>query len=334
SHPDTSHLKLIGEIFLQNYNGDKNPPSLKHLWEEFCLYTQRQHHKTNNNASALVSIQGNPTTNSTNSNSSRQNLPKTFPRCAPGWHNPLTKHKEEDCSYLKPKNSKPTMALNTQASIPRNSVIILDSGATDSMFNQLSYFVNLIKSPRTIVLANGSQITAKGIGTVKIELPHSHLEVQNTLYCPELSNCLLSMGTLLKNHYILQPLDNNKFQIVDKSKNVLLDGNYSSGTLIVTQALQHLKNSVLSAPDQIMTLHQSSGHLSSEYLSKMYSQLNIPPISCLTCNLCKMTNMPFPGHFPKASSKGESLHLDLCGPITPPSVSDAKYFLQVVNSFS
>ncbi|MBW0543094.1 hypothetical protein O181_082809 [Austropuccinia psidii MF-1] len=34
-----SHLKLIGEIFLQNYNGDKNPPSLKHLWEEFCLYT-------------------------------------------------------------------------------------------------------------------------------------------------------------------------------------------------------------------------------------------------------------------------------------------------------
>ncbi|MBW0535166.1 hypothetical protein O181_074881 [Austropuccinia psidii MF-1] len=244
-----SHLKLIGEIFLQNYNGDKNPPSLKHLWEEFCLYTQRQNHKINNNASALVSIQGNPTTNSTNNNLSRQNPPKNFPRCAPGWHNPLTKHKEEDCSYLKPKNSKPTVALNIQALIIKNSVIILDSGATDSMFNQLSYFVNFSESPRTIVLANGSQITAKGIGTVKIELPHSHLEVQNTLYCPELSNCLLSMGTLLKNHYVLQPLDNNKFQIIDKSKNVLLDGDYSSGTLIITQAQQHQTNSVLSAPD-------------------------------------------------------------------------------------
>ncbi|MBW0543095.1 hypothetical protein O181_082810 [Austropuccinia psidii MF-1] len=147
------------------------------------------------------------------------------------------------------------------------------------MFNQLSYFVNLIESPRTIVLTNGSQITAKGIGTVKIELPHSHLEVQNTLYCPKLSNCLLSMGTLLKNHYILQPLDNNKFQIIDKSKNVLIYGDYSSGTLIVTQALQHLTNSILSAPDRIMMLHRSSGHPSSEYLSKMYPQLNIPPIS-------------------------------------------------------
>ncbi|MBW0544655.1 hypothetical protein O181_084370 [Austropuccinia psidii MF-1] len=215
------HLKLIGEIFLQNYNGDKNPPSLKHLWEEFRLYTQRQNHKTNNNASALVSIQGNPSNNSTNPNFPRQNQPKNFPRCAPGWHNPLTKHKEEDCSYLKTKNSKPTMALNTQGVPPNNSVIILDSGATDSMFNQLSYFIDFTESPRAIVLANGSQITAKGIGTVKIELPHSHLKIKNTLYCPELSNCLISMGALLKNHYILQPLNNDKFQIINQSNKVL-----------------------------------------------------------------------------------------------------------------
>ncbi|MBW0489669.1 hypothetical protein O181_029384 [Austropuccinia psidii MF-1] len=123
------------------------------------------------------------------------------------------------------------------------------------MFNQLSYFVDFTKSPRTIVLANGSQITAKGIGMVKIELPHSHLKIKNTLYCPKLSNCLLSMGALLKNHYILQPLNNNKFQIINQSKNVLLDGNYSSGTLIITQAQQHQTNAIQSVADQIMTLH-------------------------------------------------------------------------------
>ncbi|MBW0538093.1 hypothetical protein O181_077808 [Austropuccinia psidii MF-1] len=44
--------------------------------------------------------------------------------------------------------------------------------------------------------------------------------------------------------------------------------------------------------------------------------------------------MPFQGHFPKASSKGEFLHLDLCGPITPPLESGAKFFLQIVDSFS
>ncbi|MBW0562853.1 hypothetical protein O181_102568 [Austropuccinia psidii MF-1] len=115
-----SHLKLIGEIFLQKYNGNKTHPSLRNLWEEFCLYTQRQDHKTNNNASALVPIQGNHTVNplstpshqnpnknhsSTpiNSNVSLQNQLKNFPHCAPRWHNPLTKHKEEDCFHLKPK---------------------------------------------------------------------------------------------------------------------------------------------------------------------------------------------------------------------------------------
>ncbi|MBW0473474.1 hypothetical protein O181_013189 [Austropuccinia psidii MF-1] len=40
-----SHLKLIVKMFLQNYNGTTNPPTLKHLWEEFRLYSQRQKHK-------------------------------------------------------------------------------------------------------------------------------------------------------------------------------------------------------------------------------------------------------------------------------------------------
>ncbi|MBW0473398.1 hypothetical protein O181_013113 [Austropuccinia psidii MF-1] len=60
-----THQKLIGKTFFQNYNGDENPPSLKNLWEEFCLYTQRKNHKTNN-SSDLVSIQGKPTFNPLN----------------------------------------------------------------------------------------------------------------------------------------------------------------------------------------------------------------------------------------------------------------------------
>ncbi|MBW0489675.1 hypothetical protein O181_029390 [Austropuccinia psidii MF-1] len=47
-----------------------------------------------------------------------------------------------------------------------------------------------------------------------------------------------------------------------------------------------------------------------------------------------MTKMPFHGHFPKASLKGESLHLNLCGPITPPLELGAKFFPRVVDSFS
>ncbi|MBW0498232.1 hypothetical protein O181_037947 [Austropuccinia psidii MF-1] len=277
------HLKLIGEILLQNFKGNTNPPTLKHLWEEFRLYSQRQNHK---NSSALVSIQGNPTAsqpnlpaqqnslpnhpnNPFNSNFPQQNQFKTFPQCAPGWHNPLTKHKEEDCSFLKPKGVKPTVALNTQTKQNKSQAIILDSGVTDSMFNHMSYFNEFKDSTRAILLANGSQITAKGIGTVKIKLPHSYLEINETLYCPDLSNCLFSMGSLLKNHYILQPLNDNSLKITDQSNRTILDGDYSSGALIVKQFQPSSTSYDNTTPNRLVTLHQSSGHPSFDYFTKI-----------------------------------------------------------------
>ncbi|MBW0483615.1 hypothetical protein O181_023330 [Austropuccinia psidii MF-1] len=211
---------------------------------------------------------------------------------------------------------------------------MLDSGATDSMFNHLSYFTKFKDSPRAILLANGSQITAKGIGTVKIELSHSYLEIKETLYCPDLSNCLLSMGSLLKNHYVLQPLNNNKFKITDQYNRTILDGDYSSGALIIKQCHLSSTSCAKTTPNQLITLHRSSGHPSFDYFTKMYPHLNIQPFSCFTCDLCKMTKKPFPGHFPPATVKGETLHLDLSGPITPPSESGAIYFLRIADAFS
>ncbi|MBW0501579.1 hypothetical protein O181_041294 [Austropuccinia psidii MF-1] len=202
------------------------------------------------------------------------------------------------------------------------------------MFNQITYFTEFEDSERTILLANGSQITAKGIGTVKVELTHTYLEIKKTLYSPDLSNCLLSMGSLLKNHHVLQPLNNKKFKITDQSNRTILDGDYSSGTLIIKKLQLSSTSLAKSTPKQILTLNQSSGHPSFDYFTKIYPHLNIQPFSCLTWDLCKMTKKPFPGNFPPATTKGETFHIDLCGPITPASKSGARFFLRIVDSFS
>ncbi|MBW0557971.1 hypothetical protein O181_097686 [Austropuccinia psidii MF-1] len=47
-----------------------------------------------------------------------------------------------------------------------------------------------------------------------------------------------------------------------------------------------------------------------------------------------MTKSPFSGNFPQATSKLEFLHMDLCGPISSPSVSEAQYILKVVDGYS
>ncbi|MBW0466725.1 hypothetical protein O181_006440 [Austropuccinia psidii MF-1] len=128
------------------------------------------------------------------------------------------------------------------------------------MFNHISYFTKFKDSPRAIHLANGSQITEKGIGTLKIELSHSYLEITETLYCPNLSNCLVSMGSLLKNHYVLQPLKNNRFKITDQSNRTILDGDYCSSALIIKQSQLSSTSCAKTTPNQLITLQRSSGH--------------------------------------------------------------------------
>ncbi|MBW0543579.1 hypothetical protein O181_083294 [Austropuccinia psidii MF-1] len=47
-----------------------------------------------------------------------------------------------------------------------------------------------------------------------------------------------------------------------------------------------------------------------------------------------MTKVPFSGSFPQANWKLEFLHMDLCGPISPPSVSGARYIFKILDGFS
>ncbi|MBW0483506.1 hypothetical protein O181_023221 [Austropuccinia psidii MF-1] len=47
-----------------------------------------------------------------------------------------------------------------------------------------------------------------------------------------------------------------------------------------------------------------------------------------------MTKTPFSQNFPKATRRLEFLHMDLCGPISPPSASGACYIFRILVGFS
>lgn len=46
---------------------------------------------------------------------------------------------------------------------------------------------------------------------------------------------------------------------------------------------------------------------------------------------CKITRLPFLGHFDKSSTPLETVHADICGPITPSTNSRAGDFLTLVD---
>ncbi|MBW0511803.1 hypothetical protein O181_051518 [Austropuccinia psidii MF-1] len=78
--------------------------------------------------------------------------------------------------------------------------------------------------------------------------------------------------------------------------------------------------------------HQRLGHPS----NKVLKTLGLPPLNdpCHTCMSGKSMLLPFSGQFDKVNQLLECVHLDLVGPISPPSVAGYKYFLTIVNQFS
>ncbi|MBW0491244.1 hypothetical protein O181_030959 [Austropuccinia psidii MF-1] len=224
-----------------------------------------------------------------------QNQNKAINRRTNNHYNPLAQHLEEDCWKLhpekRPKIDKPVKALLGSNNSPSNSSFVLDSGATTSMVNNLEYFQSIEMKKQEIKLADG-------------------------------------MAIFLKTHQSIKLLIIDKFEIIDQEMKQIVTGSIASGNLNLYYSPKEL--SVSTAPRNLIILHQAAGHPSLEYFRKMFPNQNIPQLHCFTCSTCKMTKVPFSGSFPQANWKLELLHMDLCGPISPPSVSaEAKEILKI-----
>ncbi|MBW0490980.1 hypothetical protein O181_030695, partial [Austropuccinia psidii MF-1] len=71
--------------------------------------------------------------------------------------------------------------------------------------------------------------------------------------------------------------------------------------------------------------------------NQVLKSLGLQPIddnSCDTCTRGKMTALPFKGHFVEVTKPLDCLHLDIVGPISPPSKSGHRYFLTIVNQYT
>ncbi|MBW0564310.1 hypothetical protein O181_104025, partial [Austropuccinia psidii MF-1] len=140
------------------------------------------------------------------------------------------------------------------------------------------------------------------------------------------------MTTFLRTHHIIKLLNKDKFEVVDRNMKQIVTGSLASGNLTRYYTPKVLTTSTI--PKNILTLHQAAGHPSLEYLKKMFPKQNIPQLDCITFSTCKMTKSPFSGSFPQATRKLEFLHMDLCGPISPPSVSGSRYLFKVLDGYS
>ncbi|MBW0535660.1 hypothetical protein O181_075375 [Austropuccinia psidii MF-1] len=101
---------------------------------------------------------------------SKPHLKPNYPTCRPRYHNPLTKHSEAECQNL--KLGKPTTSLLCSMNQKDKNFILLDSGASNSMFNVKKRFISFVPKEEEVILADGSSIKSLRSGTICIELSH------------------------------------------------------------------------------------------------------------------------------------------------------------------
>ncbi|MBW0523599.1 hypothetical protein O181_063314 [Austropuccinia psidii MF-1] len=162
--PDRFKTTMV--VWLGKCKVEKKSPSLDDTWEVIRKFLQRCENNHKHSSQALLATKN----NNINSNQNKKRQDGDYLKCSPGWHNPLTRHNESDCNFLKgDKNGlsskKPIRSLVASTGKNGSKSIILDSGATTSMFNNPKIFTNVTQLTQQIELADGSTIQASGTGT-------------------------------------------------------------------------------------------------------------------------------------------------------------------------
>ena len=110
---------------------------------------------------------------------------KTIHYCSNGHHNPLASHPPEKCCQLHPKKRPDRYQKDAKTNytfaqalftIDKNAIqgdvlnVVLDTGASDHMFNDKSFFLSLnkINSSTISTGCDSSSFTAIGKGTAKL----------------------------------------------------------------------------------------------------------------------------------------------------------------------
>ncbi|MBW0530696.1 hypothetical protein O181_070411 [Austropuccinia psidii MF-1] len=329
-----NRFKKTMEVWLGKCQVENKSPSLDDTWEVIRKFLQRCENNNEHSSQAVLAFKN----NNINNNQNKKRQDGDYPKCSPGWHNPLTKRNERNCNFLKGdktglSSKNPIQSLVASTGKHGSKSLILDSGATTSMFNAPKIFTNITQLSQQIEKADGSHIQASGTGTVQIKLLHCILELSNCLLVKNLSYNLISLGAIRKPNYKIFTHDNKIFELVDHNNSTILNGNYNSGNFEVTiegnKALATITNH-----NNILTLHQAAGHPYPEYLAQMFPTLTTTNLQCPTCNICKITKSRLKGTFPTPQQKLQFIHTDLFGPVETPSNLVCKYCLTVVDSYS
>ena len=221
---------------------------------------------------------------------------------------------------------------------------IMDIGATDHMTPDIRKFKEYVSCPgRTKVFIAGREVLpVAGIGTVKFrDLGFT----KNVLHVPNLKAQLISPQRFVKDlKYDFDITDDGCFLLEKGTRRRILASEERGGLLyledgdhkkaMIVGILEMLKENCR-MPEELRRWHCRSGHLSFEFLVKLFPNLGRIIVrnqfECETCQLAKHKRASFSRKSERKENPFQLIHSDVWGPLANLSITGDKWFLILVD---
>lgn len=259
----------------------------------------------------------------------------------------LAKCVKEDGMVMLTDENKAIHSIMTQNNkkVACTNMWYLDNGASNHMTGFREKFTDLDETVTGVVhFGDGSTVKIEGKGIVTMLCKNGEKRCQfDVYYIPSLCNNIISLGQMSEdgNKVVLK---GDLLWIYDEKERPLMKVKRSSNRLykLIIETVE--KMCLLAKVDETSKLwHVRLGHVNYQAMHMMIREqmvIGMPKISqpgnvCDGCLMSKQARKKFPT---KANYEAggilELIHGDLCGPITPETVSGYRYFFLLVDDYS
>lgn len=245
---------------------------------------------------------------------------------------------------LNEKNVMPRLSQSGDQTTESN-VWYLDNGASQHMTGYRTKFRDLNEGVTgKVKFGDWSTVDIKGKGSVVFKTKDGTEKLfHDVYYIPELQNNIISLGQLSEsgNEVVMK---GEYMWIYDDQRRLLMKVKRSGNRLYkILLETAHSACLMSRAEESTWLWHTRFGHVNFQAMALMSSKrmaeglpdLIQPKKVCVGCLMAKQTRTSFPRQTEfRAKKRLELIHGDLCGPISPPTAGENRYFLLLVDDFS
>lgn len=268
-------------------------------------------------------------------------------------------HLKRDCKFKKKfvNNKRPLSSgnkdkemtfMSNDASADQGSSTewVIDSGASEHMCNDQKLFCTLknLENPVQIAVAKKNEnLTATMIGDIALKSivdgTVTNITMKDVLFVPDLTCNLFSVNKIMEKDMTTVMKGNN---VTIKRNNETIAVGVKKGKLFYLNFPLDMSKSLVAESNIDNNLwHKRLGHLSKGYMEKLCTMVDGICLdnknnneNCEVCVISKQTRVPHKNERIRAKRPLELIHSDICGPITPQTFNEKRYFISFIDDYS